>query len=237
MIRIDSGFTNYFSNVYLTLPLSAVETQNTTAANCCSSVKYGQAAWRISLPLITKARSEKENLIISLCAFPVYRLSQMAQPAKTLSRHRFLWPICDSTDIELSFTFNRHMHSGRMDGRMDGWPETLQQRSHLKKQKAVFSGYVEIDATSVQHWQIAMSIMMCIHYLRTHDFLACPFPPLILLFERQHSHYCNCTTIVSVVEEMKIKHLTFVSYKWLRLPLWRPFLRCSGTRSFHFYFL
>lgn len=138
MIRIDSGFTNYFSNVYLTLPVSAVETQNTTAANCCSSVKYGQAAWRISLPLITKARSEKENLIISLCAFPVYRLSQMAQPAKTLSRHRFLWPICDSTDIELSFTFNRHMHSGRMDGRMDGWPETLQQRSHLKKQKAVF---------------------------------------------------------------------------------------------------
>lgn len=44
----------------------------------------------------------------------------------------FLWPHCDGADIELSFTFNGHIHPGWMNERTDGWPESWQQREKAK---------------------------------------------------------------------------------------------------------
>lgn len=148
MARSDSLFWLSYSlsplSVSCSLTLCPGKKYN-TAENCCSSVKYGETAWRISLPLITKAR--RESLIISLCAFPVYPSPQMVLPvlhrgALTLLFHhpRFPWPFCDSIDIELSFTFNRHMHCGT-DGWSDGWMTRVMATTQLfGKTKRNFSG-------------------------------------------------------------------------------------------------
>lgn len=91
-------------------------------------------------------------------------------------RPRFLCPFCDSIDIELSFTFNRHIHWGQMDGRMDGWPVSWQQRRYLEKQKRSFAGNGK--KLMMLAWCSAdrLSIMMCIHYLRTPWLpVTCPF--------------------------------------------------------------
>lgn len=43
---------------------------------------------------------------------------------------------------------------------------------------------------------------------------------------------------MSVVEEIKIKYLTFVSYKWLGLTVWWPFLPNNGAvAASHFLFI
>lgn len=128
------------------LPLCCMSGKTTTAANCCSRVKYGQTAWWISLPLITKAWKGKEKALYFHCVRFLFihphrwycqRCTEQLSHCCPISP-RFLWAFCDSIDIELSFTFSRHIRWGWMDGQMDRWPQSWKQRSYLEKQKAVF---------------------------------------------------------------------------------------------------